>query len=340
MVEMKDVQTKAYIVRNNDVKILNRSTSGGFFYGICEYVIAKGGIVFGAILDENLTVVHKSAKTLEECIQFLGSKYVQSSIRNVFSEVETYLQKGVLVCFSGTPCQVAGLKSYLRTEYNNLILVDLVCHGVLPDKLWKQYCTYQEKEHKRPISSASFRSKKYGYQNSMLNLNFEGQSYYGSSRIDPYLKTFYSNIALRPTCYECKFKGVDRVSDFTVYDCWNAHIILGIKDDDAGYSNVITHTDRSVAIMSSMNGIEKHLVDLESILPSNGGMVTKSAKMNPNTTAFKKLYVEEGFEKAFRMYLPITIKDKCIEFIKIRLRNISIFRRLSKLKRELERKSK
>lgn len=340
MIREKKVQASAYIVRNNDTKILNRSTSGGFFYGICQYVITKGGIVFGAGFNDDLSVGHKSAKTLEECIQFLGSKYVQSSIRDVFSEVEMYLKNGKLVCFSGTPCQVSGLKSYLKIEYDNLISVDLVCHGILPEKMWKQYCAYQEREHNSSILSASFRSKKYGYQNSMMNLNFYDQSYFGSSRIDPYLKTFYSNIALRPSCYECKFKGVDRVSDFTIYDCWNAHSILGIKDDDAGYTNVIAHTDHAIAIMSSIQGIEKHLVELECIVPSTGGMITKSAKMNPNMTAFMKLYVEEGFEKAFSKYLPVTLKDRCIEFVKIRLRNIAGFRRISKLKRELARKNK
>ena len=129
----------AIACKNKEEKIREESTSGGVFTALSELVINQGGVVFGAIYDENLNVKHSYVENIDECNKFRGSKYVQSSIGDAFKKVKEFLVQGRLVMFSGTPCQVAGLYSYLGKEYDNLILIDLVCHGAPSPKVFRKY---------------------------------------------------------------------------------------------------------------------------------------------------------------------------------------------------------
>ena len=129
----------AYIFQNADDKIRRESTSGGAFTAIAEYVIDNNGIVYGAVFDEKYKVIHKGIDNKEELYKFRNSKYVQSEMENCYSEIKEYLNKGKLVCFSGTSCQVEGLKNYLGKHYENLILVDVVCRAVPSPLIWKKY---------------------------------------------------------------------------------------------------------------------------------------------------------------------------------------------------------
>lgn len=148
---------------------------------------------------------------------------MQSDLGDCFSEIKKHLMQETKVCFIGTPCQVYGLKSYLRKEYDNLVTVDLVCHGTPSPKLWKKYLDEQKDKYHSEIDDIVFRNKTYGYHSGTMRIRFKNQFvYYGSARVDPMLKSFFAEISSRPSCYQCHFKSVERCSDFTIYD-YNSH---------------------------------------------------------------------------------------------------------------------
>ena len=325
------------MVRSRDVKILKRSTSGGFFYPISKYVIKRGGVVYGAAIDEAFVIRHSRSEKTADCVRFLGSKYVQSRLGDIFKDVKKDLEEGRLVCFSGTPCQVHGLVRFLGKKYDNLILVDLVCHGVASAKLWKMYMDYMQKEHGSVIREAHFRSKKYGYNNSTMHLRFDNGDYYGTNRIDPFLKTFFSHIALRPSCYDCKFKTVKRVSDFTIFDGWNAGEAIG-NHDDLGYTNMIVQSEKAKRILTELQeDLEIYPTQIRSLIPKTGGMTMNSARIHPERQEFQDLLREQGFEAAVDRYLKITQMDHAIEKAKLALRGSRVFRKIAKKKREITR---
>lgn len=128
-----------YVVQNKDSKVLKESTSGGAFTAIAEYVIKKGGIVFGAAFDNDFRVIHTSAESVSDLRKFRNSKYVQSDPNDTFRQVRSILKTGRLVCYSGTPCQIEGLKSFLINDYENLITIDVVCHAAPSPLIWEKY---------------------------------------------------------------------------------------------------------------------------------------------------------------------------------------------------------
>ena len=323
----------AFIVQNTDMLVLKKSTSGGFFYSLCKYVISRNGVVYGAILDKDLKVRHSRACTMEECFAFLGSKYVQSDITGIYQKVKSDLSDNKPVCFSGTPCQVAGLFKCFTKKPDNLILLDIVCHGVASPLVWEKYVEFERKDKNDTITDVEFRSKKYGYQNSCMHISFSNRETYGTSRSNPYLKVFYSHIALRPSCYNCAVKSVRHISDFTIFDSWEAYKFAK-EDNDLGYTNVIVQTQQGMNIITQLEQIKKWEVELQDILPKNGGMVLKSASMNSNRNNFFSSLSEKGFKVSFDQYLPFKKTDRIVEKLKMTVGRIPLFRLISKQKRK------
>lgn len=330
--------TEAYIVRNKDRDVLMRSTAGGFSFALCNYIISHGGVMYGVALDEKLNVKHIRTENKEECLRFSGSKYVQSSLSGIFQNVKKELDEGRLVGFSGTPCQIQGLSNYLGRNDPNLILLDFVCHGVASETVWHSYLKFEEKRRKRPIRDAHFRSKKYGYQNSTMMLSTGAEQYFGSPRTNLYLKMYYSNIALRPSCYCCTAKTIQRVSDFTVFDSWNTEKLIG-RDDNKGYTSLVIQTEKGERLFSELRtDLEVWPVSLAALLPVGGGHMTNSAYLNPNRDRFYQLLQEQGFETACNQYLSIQPTDYVIEKLKMTLTHSPQFRRLALMKRKVSRK--
>lgn len=230
----------AFVVRNKDKYILKKSSSGGFYSSLCNYVLNNNEYCVGVVFYESWNVRHIISNEYSDIPRFSGSKYIQSDIRGIYPKVKKLLEEKHLICFSGTPCQVAVLRSFLRKDYENLITVDFVCHGVPSPLLWQHYLLLFSGKDIKYINN---RSKKYGYHSSVMQIDFQnGRSYYGSPRTDFALKSFYSDISSWLTCYECPFKGIERYSDFTIWDCWRPDMVdKSIKADDLGYTNVIVH---------------------------------------------------------------------------------------------------
>lgn len=242
---------QTYACKNLDEKVRLSSTSGGLFTAIANYVIDRGGVVIGACFDKDWNVRHEYAETKEDVVKFKGSKYVQSEVSHIYPVLKNFLKEKRLVLFSGTPCQVAGIRSFLHRDYDNLILLDFICHGVPSRKVWKKYLNDEcglsyNKElelnrndgcsiiggtiYDRPIiQSINFRNKKTGWQNYSFSLTLSNVSADGGQKTvshsmiawnHPYMKGFIGSLYLRPSCYSCPMKGFRSNSDFTLADAW------------------------------------------------------------------------------------------------------------------------
>ena len=168
----------AYGARHKDMNEVETSRSGAAFIAISDYILEKGGVVYGAGYTDHFRVVHKRATTKEERDEFKGSKYVQSDMTDVFRQVKQDLRNGLTVLFSGTPCQTSGLNSYVGKRLReNLFLVDIVCHGVPSPYMWRDYIAYLEKKQGAPIFWVNFRDKqKYGWAAHHETFKFRGQN--------------------------------------------------------------------------------------------------------------------------------------------------------------------
>lgn len=306
-------QQHAYIFQNSDDKVRRESTSGGAFTAIAEFVIKKNGVVFGVQFDKNFKVVHGKAETIEELGKFRNSKYVQSEVGNAFLEIKENLENGRIVCFSGTSCQVEGLKKFLGKNYENLILVDVVCRAVPSPLIWQKYLNIKKKENES-IKNIRFRDKFYGYKYSNFSIFDKNEKvvYHSGVESDAYLRAFFSNICDRPSCYECKFKKLERESDITIWDCFNVEKYNAKMDDDKGTTRVLTNSEKGKKIIEEL---EKSNTIIEiNVKDATDGFLAmfQSVKENPRRKEFfedaQKLEDAELFEKYFSNTMKVKIE--------------------------------
>ena len=320
--EPENEDIRFYVARAKQKTIVDASTSGGFVTPVAEYVFVNDGVVCGGVFDEQFDVVHQVFEKEEQETalgKMRGSKYVQSDIRGIFETLKAHLENGRQVLFIGTPCQIYGLKSYLHDEYDNLLTIALVCHGTPSPMLWRKYIAYQEDKYQSKIKSAAFRNKTYGYHSGTMKLEFEnGKTYYGSARVDYMLKSFFSEISSRPSCYRCEFKGISNVSDITIYDCWKPQqLIDGLQDDDCGYTNVITHNEKAVVLLNEL-GDELELQEIEPTCAFRhvDRIVLHSAKAHPRRAEYYDNLKTDDLHEHIQRFIPVSAKDRIVEGLK------------------------
>lgn len=239
-------QTDAYAAYAKDTNLLNQSSSGAIFPLLAKYILAQGGIVFGAAFDENFRVKQIGIESAEELPRLCSSKYVQSEIGQTFREAKVALDVGRPVYFSGTPCQIAGLKSYLKQDYENLIMQDLICHSAPSPRVWENYRHSLEKNHGAKMTSFSFRHKENGWEGYYIRAEFEnGSSLLQKASENPYQLGFIKGLYSRPSCYSCPFKGVEQCSDITLADFWGVKNILPEAYNQGGTSLVQLHSEKA-----------------------------------------------------------------------------------------------
>lgn len=302
-------ETKAYWAINIDEKIRSESSSGGVFSVLAEKTLENGGIVFGAAMSDDMrSVNHIFVNNADHMYKLRGSKYIQSDIADTYRTVRKYLDKNVEVLFSGTPCQVEGLLSFLGKDYENLFCVDFICHGVPSVKVWNKYVDFIEGKHKSKTKSVSFRSKMYGWHTYSVLFSFENETQY-VNKFDEnlFIKAFLSDVCLRPSCYECKVKKIHRKSDITLADFWGAEKILPEIDDDKGISLIFTHSEKSKNVLGLIkNKIRADEMDIELVLKYNTSMI-KSAPMNKNRKYFFKNLEKKNFDILVNKYAKPTL---------------------------------
>ena len=240
----------AYAGKHKDMRSRIDSQSGGAFSALSEEILLLGGSIYGATLDDEFVAVHKRADKYTGRDSFRGSKYIQSRIENTYLQCRNDLDEGKYVMFTGTPCQVEGLKRFIGKHKNidKLYLVDIICHGVNSPMIWKKYIDFvRKKERKKEIISVNFRYKFIGWGSHFEKIEFSDGSRYVN---EVFAKLFCSHLILRPSCYSCKFASLNRVSDVTIGDCW------GIKEknpkfyDVDGVSLIIVNTSKGKELVT------------------------------------------------------------------------------------------
>lgn len=271
----------AYAAKNQDESVRLSSSSGGVFTALAEYVIAQGGVVFGARFDESWNVVHDYVETIEGLSAFRGAKYVQSRIGQSFLRAETFLKQGRMVLFSGLPCQITGLKKFLRKDYDNLITVELFCHGVPSPMVWKRFLEEEVAIPHIRLKSISFRDKVSGWKNYSFFYSQEDANGVQLHRMpfakNLFMRGFLADLYLRPSCYYCPAKQFKSGSDFTIGDYWGVKLAHPELDDDKGVSAVLVNTDRGVKILQTVQHISLYASTFENVVKCNPALM-KSAQ--------------------------------------------------------------
>ncbi len=335
------IQQEAYVVNNKNVLVRKQSTSGGAFTAIAEYVIKNNGIVYGASFDNNFNVQHNYTTNINDLQKFRGSKYVQSDVKNTFREVRDFLNAGKMICYSGTPCQIEGLKKYLGKEYENLITVDVVCHAVPSPLVWRKYLHYQKKKLKmNNIIQVLFRDKsKYGYKYSTMTIKADNKIYQAGVETDPFLRAFFEDLSVRPSCYNCQFKKQYRVSDFTIWDCFEVEKFDNKLDDDKGTSRILIHTKKGKKVFDEIsNQFDYKKIDVDDIVQGVKEMYFSVSKNQNRENFFKDINQLEE-EEFFNKYFPDNIKVKVERTIRKVLAKLGIYNKIKKVAKRILRKN-
>lgn len=306
----------------NDREIQNVSSSGGMFTAIAQYVIKKDGVVFGAAFNEHLKVEHRCAEKMEELAPMRGSKYVQSDTKDSYWRIRDFLKKERLVLFSGTPCQIAGLKGYLLKDYSNLITCELVCHGVPSQKLFDTYRRKVPKLNSPRITNIVFRDMKVW--------NFTTQYYMGNKRRfvfgkdDFFMKAFLRSYSFRERCYTCQFSSIPRVADLTIADFWGIGEKIPFDHvNRRGVSLVLVNSDRGKNVLDSIkNTIFIEPRTLEEAERKNRNIYEPSVRPPQRDTFYKDMDLSLGeFTKKYS--LNPTLRN-VVGFLLRRVKNIMI----------------
>ena len=288
--------TVAYAAVNADEQVRFSSTSGGIFSLLCNWVLERNGVIFGAAYDNAFHVVHCLAQEKHDLHKIRGAKYAQSRLDNTFHQVREHLKDGKYVLFSGTPCQIGGLVSFLGKDYAKLILVDLICHGVPSPMVWQHYIDYRsarDADGKKPVS-IHLRSKETGWPGYSIRFEYpDGTVYSAPNSQDPYLRGFVRDLYLRQSCYDCHFKGRSRQSDFTLGDYWGVWSQMPEYHDGKGTSLVLIHTEKGKKLWEQISPHMRFGEAPANALADNPSALTSSALTGQREQFFARFRQED-----------------------------------------------
>ena len=286
---------KSFLAWNNDERIRKQSTSGGIFSALAISVLEHNGVIAGVHFDDDKKAVHTIIDNENDLFQLYKAKYVQSDIQGVFNRVKSCLCNNVTVLFSGTPCQVAGLKSFLGKEYDWLITIEVICHGVVSQRIFDKYLLSLEAHSKKKISYYEFRNKTPGWKDYSSLIRYNDNSFSSIPKEeDTYLKGYLDySLFLRPSCTECRFKGFPRVADITLGDFWGIESFY--PDDNKGISAVLVNSTKGEQLFSSVNSkIHYKEVEINSIISGNLSLV-ESTQLGEYSGYFYKHFDKTDF---------------------------------------------
>lgn len=319
---------EGYLVQHKDEKIRKESTSGGAFTAIATWIIGQGGVVFGAGYRKGTFIVeHQAVENVEDLQIFRNSKYVQSRIGNTFQQSLESLRAGRWVCFSGTPCQIEGLRHYLRgREYDKLVCVDLVCRGIPSPRILARYIEAQRVMMGGEFTNILFRDKYYGYHYSSFSIYNEDKQkdYHKGVDSNAYLRAFFNNLSDRPSCYDCKFKKRYRHSDFTIWDCFSVEKFTK-ELDGKGTTRVLVQSDKGRMIISAI------MDDLRSVKVNPDNLVAgvremfHSVPMNSRRSDFFADCNSMAPVDFFSKWFPVTLKVRVNALIRLTCHKLGIY---------------
>lgn len=320
-------QSEVYVAASQNTNP-KESASGGLFASIAKNVLSSGGIVYGcAMLREDNSLVPRHTRVMNEndLILLKGSKYVQSEIGTIYRDVKKDLQDGLQVLFSGTPCQIAGLKGYLRKSYSNLFTIDIICHGVPSAQMFQDYLTFEEQRRKKKIVEFKFRDKAEGWKlhGKMVleDENGKRENVYFEPEQSSYYQMFLNSYTYRENCYACPYACDNRPGDITIGDYWCIDLVHpemlvqngGIFDEQKGVSCLIVNNTQGQKLVSLYGeGIEKRASTFENAARYNGQLKHASLMKSERSIVFEKY--GQGYREVEKWYwrrqIPIIVKRK------------------------------
>ena len=300
----------AYAAVSSNATIVKKSSSGGLFSVFAQAVLEENGTVYGAAFNEDYMVEHKGIVKKEDLESIFGSKYVQSRIGSVYREIEQKLKVGESVYFSGTPCQVNGLKVFLNKEYENLISQDIICHGTPSPKMWEHYLKSFKLKKGAKIS---FRDKSTGWESYSFVVSQGGKKFKQRADDNMYMRAFINNYTLRPSCYTCKIKGENRRSDITLGDFWGIKNVFPDFYDKNGVSLVVLNSEKGRAFFEKIRcNIKCKKVELKEAIRYNPSYETASCLPED-----RDQFMQELFDKNFNRVVSVYCKEPWLLKIKI-----------------------
>lgn len=311
----------AYAAYSKNEEIRYNSSSGGIFSELANYILTINGYVAGAAFDDDYkSVTHIIINDKKDISKITTSKYLQSKF-HIHKEIEDKLKNGKTVLCCGTPCQIAGLKSYLKEDYSNLYTVDFICHGTPLQKIWKKYLDFQEEKNQDKVSHVNFRSKENGWNNFHLTFLFEsGKKHSQIFDKDPYMQLFLNNFSLNKGCFECKFKGANRKSDITLGDFWGIDEELPEMNDNKGVSVVTVNTQKGKELFDEIKNNLTYCEIEENRAFKHNFCAEYSVEKPINYECFTDDIDKLPFEILAKKYIPKqTFKQKLKKFRVIKL---------------------
>lgn len=295
---------------------LLKSQSGGAFFAIADLFIADGGIVYGAAFTDSWRVVHQRATNSVELDSLRMSKYVQSDIRGIYSAVRDDLSRGIKVLFSGTPCQVAGLKSYLPDSlHRSLFCIDLICHGVPSPQIWKDYLAYLQTLHDSKIVKICFRDKRFGWHGARESYLFEnGHEDFRQT----YNNLYFSGYTLRESCSKCVFTNLRRIGDISIGDHWDIPKD-SIYEDGKGLSLVFVNSEKGQQLFDGVK--DDNITESVPIEQCGQPQLHKPSILSQYHLSFKTDYMNKGFVYVAKRYGDLGLRYKIIK-VKEKIKHI------------------
>lgn len=317
-------ELKTFAAYSKNEKIRSSASSGGVFSHLALEIIKKNGVVFGASFDEKFNVIHTYVNNENKLCKFRGSKYVKSKTGNAYKKAKEFLDNGKPVYFSGTPCQIAGLKAYLQKDYENLFTQDIICHGAPDPNVWRKYIDFIQAEKNGTAKKVSFRDKSSGWRNYSTTIEFnDGKKYTEKACDNLYMKGFLRNLYLCKSCYNCKFKNDNFSSDITLGDFWGVENILPDFSDDKGIGLVIIRSKKGEKLF---NDVRHELVYTEA--ESENAFKYNAALLHP---AQQNKYYEQFYsefnngnitDKKFKKLMKKYCDDKFIVKLKKKVKRL------------------
>lgn len=313
-----------YAVKNKMDDIRALSTSGGVFSVLADYVIQNKGAVYGAAYSSDFTVQHERAITDKQYSRFRGSKYAQSWMGSCYTQVKADLTEDKKVLFTGTPCQIAGLQTFLGdlSKNNNLVLCEIICHGIPSPLIWKEHIQLLEEERHSKIVAYKNRSKIAGWHGHNEHVFFDsGKSEYKSKLSQNHKDLFYAHLTIRPCCHSCKFTGFPRIADFTIADYWGIERCMPEFDDNKGISLMILNSDRAIKMFDTVKSqLDYRESNLEDAFYDNH---KKPAKHNIHRDEFWDDYHQFGYRYVVSKYAGYNTVGKIKRQTKIIIKAIT-----------------
>lgn len=293
----REVSPTILACKNRDDEVRAKSSSGGVFTAIASTIIADGGAVYGAAFNEKLEVEHVRIDTIEELARLRGSKYTQSRIGDCYTRAKEDLRNGLKVLFTGTPCQIGGLRTYLGKEYEELYCIEVVCHGVPSPLIFRHYLDSLERANGAKATSFRFRDKTESWQHYSLSAQFaNGNAMRQRGAENPFQRGFIADLYTRPSCTDCRFKNFVSGADITLGDFWGSGIFGTEYNDDRGISLVCINSRKGEGLFDRAKG---GLFDIRSSTLEDATRfnpcIVRSTTMHPKSAQFWKRYQSEDF---------------------------------------------